>query len=162
MTTRFLLSVALGLALGGNLLAQEPGDPDYEPNPDTVDEYERLGEEEGSDYELDGDAFDEAADQAGLNAQQVVPPPTGSEIDEFRAGLEAHWGGNLPALWAYLNSIDPAGGDNPAPPGEGAAPYWEPDDDYDELGNVIETAEEERERWRERVEQKLRQLSQSY
>ena len=161
MTTRFLLSVALGLALGGNLPAQEPGDPDYEPNPDTVDEYERLAEEEGSDYELDGDAFDEAADQAGLNAPQVVPP-TGSEIDEFRAGLEAHWGGNLPALWAYLNSIDPAGGDNPEAPGEGAAPYWEPDNDYDELGNVIETAEEERERWRARVEQKLRQLSQSY
>ena len=120
-----------------------------------------LGEEEGSDYELDGDAFDEAADQAGHNAPQVVAP-TGSEIDEFRAGLEAHWGGNLPALWAYLDSIDPAGGDNPEPPGEGAAPYWEPDDDYDEFGNVIETAEEERERWRARVEQKLRQLSQSY
>ena len=65
MTTRFLLSVALGLTLGGNLLAQEPGDPDCEPNPDTVDEYERLGEEERSDYELDGEAFDEAADQAG-------------------------------------------------------------------------------------------------
>ena len=88
--------------------------------------------------------------------------PTGNEIDEFRAGLEAHWGGNLPALWAYLNSIDPAGGDNPEPPGEGAAPYWEPDDDYDDFGNVIETAEEERDRWRARVEQKLRQLSQSY
>ena len=68
MTTRILLSFALGMTLGGNLLAQEPGDPDYEPNPDTVDEYERLGEEEGSDYDLDGDAFDEAADQAGSNA----------------------------------------------------------------------------------------------
>ncbi len=122
MTTRVLLSVALGLALGGNLLAQEPGDPDYVPDPEAVDEYERLGEEEGSDYELDGDAFDEAADQAGLNAPQVVPP-TGSEIDEFRAGLEAHWGGNLPALWAYLDSIDPAGGDNPEPPGEGNGIY---------------------------------------
>ena len=161
MTTRILLSVALGLTLGGNLPAQQPGDPDYEPDPQAVDEYERLGEEEGSDYELDGDAFDEAADQAGLNAPQVVPP-TGSEIDEFRAGLEAHWGGNLPALLAYLGSIDPGGGDNPAPPGEGAAPYWEPDDDYDEFGNVIETAAEEREQWRARVEQKLRQLSQSY
>ena len=107
MTTRILLSVALGLMLGGNLLAQEPGDPDYVPDPDAVDEYERLGEEEGSDYELDGDAFDEAADEAGRNAPQVVPP-TGGEIDEFRAGLEAHWGGNLPALWAYLDSIDPA------------------------------------------------------
>ena len=156
-----LSKLPLVLTLGGNLLAQEPGDPDYEPNPDTVDEYERLGEEEGSDYELDGDAFDEAADQAGLDAPQVVPP-TGSEIDDFRARLEAHWGGNLPALWAYLDSIDPAGGDNPEPPGEGAAPYWEPDDDYDELGNVIETPAEERDRWRARVEQKLRQLSQSY
>ena len=161
MTTRILLSVALGLMLGGNLLAQEPADPDYVPDPDAVDEYERLGEEEGSDYELDGDAFDEAADEAGRNAPQVVPP-TGGEIDEFRAGLEAHWGGNLPALWAYLDSIDPASGDNSEPPGEGAAPYWEPDDDYDELGNVIETAAEERDRWRARVEQKLRQLSQSY
>ena len=120
MTTRILLSFALGMTLGGNLLAQEPGDPDYVPDPEAVDEYERLGEEEGSDYDLDGDAFDEAADQAGLNAPQVVPP-TGGEIDEFRAGLEAHWGGNLPALLAYLNSIDPAGGDNPEPPGEGAA-----------------------------------------
>ncbi len=156
-----LSKLPLVLTLGGNLLAQEPGDPDYEPNPDTVDEYERLGEEEGSDYELDGDAFDEAADQAGLDAPQVVPP-TGSEIDDFRARLEAHWGGNLPALWAYLDSIDPAGGGQPRAPGEGAAPYWEPDDDYDELGNVIETAAEERDRWRARVEQKLRQLSQSY
>ncbi len=110
-----LSKLPLVLTLGGNLLAQEPGDPDYEPNPDTVDEYERLGEEEGSDYELDGDAFDEAADQAGLDAPQVVPP-TGSEIDDFRARLEAHWGGNLPALWAYLDSIDPAGGGQPRAP----------------------------------------------
>ena len=161
MADRMLLTLVLVLALGGNLLAQEPGDPDYEPNPDTVDAYESLGEEAGSDYELDGDAFDEAADQAGLNAPQVVPP-TGSEIDEFRAGLEAHWGGNLPALLAYLNSIDPTGGDNPEPPGEGASAHWEPDDDYDEFGILIESAEEERERWRARVEQKLRQLSQSY
>ena len=161
MTTRILLSFALGMTLGGNLLAQEPGDPDYVPDPEAVDEYERLGEEEGSDYVLDGDAFDEAADQAGLNAPQVVPP-TGGEIDEFRAGLEAHWGGNLPALLAYLNSIDPAGGDNPEPPGEGAAAHWEPDDDYDEFGILIESAEEERARWRARVEQKLWQLSQSY
>ena len=162
MTIRILLSLALGLFLGGGrIAAQAPGDPDYEPDPDVVDEYESLGEEAGSDYELDDGAFNEAADQAVANAPQVVPP-TGGEIGEFHAGLEAHWGGNLPALWAYLDSIDPAGGDNPAPPGEGAAPYWEPDDDYDEFGNVIETAAEERERWRARVEQKLRQLSQSY
>ena len=31
-------------------------------------------------------------------------------------------GGNLPALWAYLDSIDPARGDNPEPPGEAMAP----------------------------------------
>ena len=161
MTMRILLSVALGLTLGGNLPAQEPGDPDYVPDPQVVDEYERLGEEQDSDYALNGGAYDEAADQAATNAPAVAPPSS-AEVEEFRAGLEAHWGGNLPALWAYLNSIDPAGGDNPEPPDEGAAPYWEPDDDYDELGNVIETAAEERDRWRARVEQKLRQLSRSY
>ena len=116
MTIRILLSLALGLFLGGGrIAAQAPGDPDYEPDPDVVDEYESLGEEAGSDYELDDGAFNEAADQAVANAPQVVPP-TGGEIGEFRAGLEAHWGGNLPALWAYLDSIDPAGGDNPEPP----------------------------------------------
>ena len=156
MTTRILLSVALG----GNLPAHEPGDPDYVPDPQVVDEYERLGEEEDSDYALNGGAYHEAADQAAAIALAVVPPSS-AEVEEFRAGLETHWGGNLPALWAYLDSIDPGGGDNPAPPGK-AAPYWEPDDDYDEFGNVIETAEEEREWWRARVEQKLRQLSQSY
>ena len=162
MATRTLLSLALGLALGaGVLIAQAPGDPDYEPDADTVDQYERLGEEQGSDYDLDEGAFDQAAVQAAANPPTVVPP-SGAEVDEFRAGLEAHWGGNLPTLWAYLDSIDPAGRDNPEPPGEGAAPYWGPDDDYDEFGNVIETAEEEREWWRARVEQKLRQLSQSY
>ena len=128
MRTRILLSFALGLSLGGRLPAQEPGAPDYVADPQAVDEFQRLGEEEGSDYELDGDPFDEATDQAGLNVPQVVPPTRG----------------------------------NPEPPGEGAAPNWEPDDDYDEIRNVIETAEEEREWWRARVEQKLRQLSQSY
>ena len=162
MATRILLSLAFGLALGAaGAAAQAAGDPDYEPAPDTVDEYERLGEEVGSDYHLDDAAFNEAAEQAAVNLPAVVPP-SGAEVEEFRSGLEAHWGGNLPALWAYLTSIDPAGGNNPEPPGEGTAPYWEPDDDYDEFGNVIETAEEEREWWRARVEQKLRQLSQRY
>ena len=55
-------------------------------------------------------------------------------------------------------SIRLAGG-NPEPPGEGEAPYWEPDDDYDEFGNLIESAEEEREWWRLRVEQKLAQIA---
>ena len=110
MTTRILLTVVLGLALGAvEITAQAPGDPDYEPDSDTVAEYERLGEEEGSDYELDGDAFDEAADQAGRNAPPVVPP-TGSEIDEFRAGLEARAGG-----------------------AEAAAPGWTPAADRDTL-----------------------------
>ena len=89
----------------------------------------------------------------------MLAPPNSAEVEEFRAGLEAHWGGNLPALWAYLNRIDPAGGDNPEPPGEGEAPHWEPDDDYDGFGNLIESAEQERERWRQRVEQKLAQLA---
>ena len=86
-------------------------------------------------------------------------PPSAAEVEQFRAGLEAHWGGNLPALWAYLNRIDPAGGGNPEPLGEGEAPHWEPDDDYDQFGNLIESAEEERERWCRRVEQKLAQLA---
>ena len=159
MPTCMLRSLALGLALGAaGAVAQAPGDTDYEPDHHTVDEYERLGEEEGSDYDLDDGAFDEAADQAAANPPSVVPP-SGAEVEAFRAGLEAHWGGNLPALWAYLNRIDPAGGGNPEPPGAGEAPYWEPDDDYDEFGNLIESAEDEREWWRQRVEQKLAQIA---
>ena len=159
MTTRTFLALAFSLALGtASVAAQAPGDPDYEPNQDTVDEYERLGEEQGSEYDLDDGAFDEAADQAAARPPAVVPP-SGAEVEEFRTGLEAHWGGNLPALWGYLNRIDPAGGSNPEPPGEGEAPYWEPDDDYDEFGNLIESAEEEREWWRQRVEQKLSQIA---
>ena len=159
MVARFLLSLALGLALGGGrMAAQVPGDPDYEADPDAVAEYESLGEETGSDYEIDDGTFDDAADQAVANAPEVMPPGA-AEVEGFRAGLEAHWGGNLPALWAYLNRIDPVGGDNPEPPGEGEAPHWEPDDDYDGFGNLIESAEQERERWRRRVEQKLAQLA---
>ena len=155
MTTRIFLALAVSLALGtASAAAQAPGDPDYEPNQDTVDEYERLGEEQGSEYDLDDGAFDEAADQAA-----AVVPPSATEVEEFQAGLEAHWGGNLPALWGYLNRIDPAGGSNPEPPGEGEAPYWEPDDDYNEFGNLVESAEEEREWWRQRVEQKLAQIA---
>ena len=159
MTVRILLSLALGLAPGiSGIAAQAPGDPDYEADPGTVAEYENLGEETGSDYGLDEGTFDEAADQAAANAAEVTPP-SAAEVEQFRAGLEAHWGGNLPALWAYLNRIDPAGGSNPEPPGEGEAPYWELDDDYDGFGNLIESAEEERERWRQRVEQKLAELA---
>ena len=159
MTPRIVLFLALGLALGaGRIAAQAPGDPDYEADPDTVAEYESLGEETGSDYDLDEDTFDEAAGRAAADAPEVVAP-SAAEVEEFREGLEAHWGGNLPALWAYLNRIDPTGGGNPEPPGEGEAPYWEPDDDYDEFGHLIESAEEERERWRLRVERKLAQLA---
>ena len=159
MTARILLSLALALALGGGrIAAQAPGDPDYEADPDTVEEYANLGEEHGSDYGLDEGTFDEAAGQAAANAPEVTPP-SAAEVKQFRAGLEAHWGGNLPALWAYLNRIDPAGGSNPEPPGDGEAPYWEPDDDYDQFNNLIESAEEERERWRQRVEQKLAEFA---
>ena len=129
MTVRILLSLAFGLALaGGRLAAQVPGDPDYDADPDTVEGYNRLGEEHGSDYELDEGTFDEAVDQAAANAPEVVPP-SAVEVEQFRTGLEAHWGGKLPALWACLNRINPAGGGNPEPPGEGEAPHWEPDDD---------------------------------
>jgi len=159
MTSRILLSLALSLALDvGRVAAQAPGDPDYEADPDTVEEYESLGEEHGSDYDLDEDTFEAAADQAAADAPEVNQP-SAAEVEQFRAGLEAHWGGNLPALWAFLNRIDPAGGSNPEPPGDGEAPYWEPDDDYDQFGNLIESAEQERERWRQRVEQKLAQLA---
>ena len=159
MTVRILPALVFGLALGvTGAAAQAPGDADYEPDPDTVEEYESLGEEAGSDYDLDNGAFDAATDQAAANALEVAPP-SGAEVAEFRAGLEAHWGGNLPALWAYLNRIDPVGGGNPEPPGEGEAPYWEPDDDYDQFGNLIESAEEEREWWRQQVEQKLAQIA---
>ncbi len=159
MTTRILPALAFGLALGpASAWAQAPGDQDYEPDSDRVEEYERLGEAAGSDYDLGDGAFEDAADQAAANAPEATPPSV-AEVEQFRAGLEAHWGGNLPALWAYLNRIDPAGGSNPEPPGEGEAPYWEPDDDYDQVGNLIESAEEEREWWRQRVEQKLAQIA---
>lgn len=159
MMARILVSLALGLLPAGDrLAAQAPGNQGYEANPDTVEEYERLGEETGSNYELDEGFFDEAADQAAVNAPEVTPP-SADEVEQFRAGLEAHWGGNLPALWAYLNRINPAGGRNPEPPADGEVPHWEPDDDYDGFGNLIESAEEERERWRQRVERKLGQLA---
>ena len=103
-------------------------------------------------------AIAEVSHAAAADAPGVAPP-SAAEVGQFRAGLEAHWGGNLPALWAYLNRIDPAGGANPEAPGDGEAPYWEPDDDYDQFGNLIESAEQERERWRQRVEQKLAQLA---
>ena len=113
MAARILLSLALGLALGaGGAAAQAPGDLDYEPDGETVDEYERLGAEQVLDYDLDEDTFDEAADQAAIDLPAMVPP-SGAEVAEFRAGLEDPWGGNLPVLWAYLNRIDPAGGSQP-------------------------------------------------
>ena len=160
MTKRILLSLALGLAAGAlPLLAQQPGDPDYEYDEDLVEGFEGLGQD-GSDYEYDEDSFEAAADQTAADPPAVAPP-SGDEIDEFRAGLEQHWGGNLPALLAYLNRLDPGSGDNPEPPEEGSPSGWHPSTDYDEFGNVIETAEEKRERWRQRVEQKLRQLAAS-
>lgn len=159
MTTRFLPSQAFALALGGgSFAAQVPGDADYEPDPDTVDEYELLGEETESGYVFDPDAFSGAADRTAAEPPDVSTP-SGAEIKEFRAGLEAHWGGNLAALLAYLQSINPAAGDNPEPREEGVAPHWAPDDDYDSFGNLIETAEEERARWRARVESKLAQMA---
>ena len=159
MTTRVLTTLLLALALGGLLLAaQQPGDPDYEPDEGLLEEYELLGEDADSDYEFDEGTFEGAADLTAADPPAVAPPGS-AEIKEFRAGLEAHWGGNLPALLAYLQSIDPAAGDNPEPPAEGGAPHWAPDDDYDGFGNLIETAEEERRRWRRRVEQKLGQMA---
>ena len=63
MPIRILLAVACGLALGAvEAAAQAPGDPDYEPDPETVDEYESLGEKAGSDYDLDERTFDAAVD----------------------------------------------------------------------------------------------------
>lgn len=50
-------------------------------------------------------------------------------------------------------------GANPVLPGEGEVSRWEPDEDYDGFGNLIKSAEEERERWRQRVNQKLAELS---
>ncbi len=159
MTTRMLTTLFLALALGGlPLVAQQAGDPDYEPGEDLVEEYELLGEGTDSDYEFDEIGFEQAADRTAV-APPAVVPPSGVEVKEFRAGLEAHWGGNLPALLAYLQSIDPAAGDNPEPPAEGGAPHWAPDDDYDGFGNLIESAEQERERWRRRVEHKLGQMA---
>ena len=159
MTTRFLPSLAFALALGGgSLAAQVPGDPDYEPDQGILDEYELLGEENESDYEFEQHEFSGASGRAAADPPDVSAP-SGDEIKDFRAGLEAHWGGNLPALLAYLQSIDPAAGDNPEPPAEGGAGHWAPDDDYDEYGNLIETAEEERARWRARVESKLAQMA---
>lgn len=159
MTTRFLPSLAFSLALGaGSLSAQVPGDPDYEADEDTLYEFELLGEETGSDYDFEQDSFDDATSRAAADPPGVSAP-SGAEIEDFRAGLEAHWEGNLPALLAYLQSIDPAAGDNPEPPEEGGADHWEPDDDFDGFGNLIETAEEERRRWRRRVENKLAQMA---
>ena len=159
MTTRMLTTLFLALALGGlPLAAQQPGDPDYEPDEDLVEEYELLGEDTDSDYEFDESGFEQAAGRTAADPPAVAPP-SGAEVEEFRAGLEAHWGGNLPALLAYLQSIDPAAGGNPEPPAEGGAPHWAPDDDYDEFGNLVESAEQERARWRRRVEQKLGQMA---
>lgn len=159
MTTRFLPAFAFALALGGGpLCAQAPGDPDYEPDQDTLDEYEQLGEENESDYDFEQGSFDDATSQAAADPPGVSAP-SGAEIEDWRSGLEAHWGGNLPALLAYLQSIDPAAGDNPVPPEEGGAGHWAPDDDFDSFGNLIESAEEERRRWRRRVESKLAQMA---
>ena len=138
----------------GRKLAQAAGDQDYEPDPDTVAEYENLGEEHGSDYDLDEGAFVEAADRARADPLEVVPP-SAAEVEQFRAGLEAHWRGSLPALWICLDSIDPAGAGNPRQPGEGE----EPDDDYNQFGNLAESAEQERQHWRGRVEEKLAQFA---
>ena len=159
MTTRTLITSLLALALGAlPLLAQQPGDPDYDPDNELFEEWELLGDSADSEYEFDEEGFDAAAGRTAAAAPEVTPP-SGDEVKEFRAGLEAHWGGNLPALLAYLQSIDPAAGDNPEPPEEGGSAHWAPDDDYDENGVLIESAEEERARWRRRVEQKLAQMA---
>lgn len=119
--TRFLTSIAFARALaGGSLAAQVPGDPDYEPDQDTLDEYELLGEETESDYKFDPDAASGATGPAASDLPDVSAP-SNAEIKEFRAGLEAHWGGDLPALLAYLQSIDSSCGNNPEPPEVGGA-----------------------------------------
>ena len=156
MTTRTLLSLALFVG-ALPVLAQEPGDPDYEPDDDLVEQYEQFGGG-GSDYELDGGTFKDAQNQAAADPPSVVPP-SADDVEEFRGALEQHWNGNLPALLAYLNRLDPLGGDNPEPPDEGSASGWHPTTDYDGFGNVIETAAEKRERWRRRVERKLEQIA---
>ncbi len=155
---RSIPSLVLGLALGVPfLLAQQPGDLDYEPDEELVEKYEGLGEG-GSDYELDDGSFESAQNRVAGN-QPVVLPPSPAQMREFRSGLERHWNGNLPALLAYLNRLDPAAGDNPEPPEQGAIAGWHPSADYDQFGNVIETAKEKRRRWRRRVEHRLRQLA---
>ena len=159
MTHRKLITPALALLLGAlPLAAQVPGDPDYEPGDELFEQYELLGDGSDGDVDVDQDAFDQAQGQT-VQAQPALAAPSGDEVKEFRAGLEAHWNGNLPALHAYLASLDPAAGDNPEPPEEGGAAGWNPTTDYDGLGNVIETADEKRRRWRRRVEQKLAQLA---
>ena len=96
MKTRILLALTFGLALGAaSAAAQASGDPDDEPDQDPVDEHERLGEEAGSDYDLDDGAFDEAADQAAASPPAVVPP-SGAEVEEFRAGLDSSAGPGYP------------------------------------------------------------------
>lgn len=67
--------------------------------------------------------------------------------------------GNLPALLAYLSRMHPLGSDNPEPPEEGTEAHRYPDANYEQFGNLPETAEGERERWRQRVEWKLRQIA---
>ena len=51
------------------------------------------------DYEVDEDL-------------RKVIPPNSAEVDELRSGLEQHWNGNLPALLAYRDSLDPLAWNN--------------------------------------------------
>lgn len=158
MPTRSVPTLALALALGATfLLAQQPGDPDYDPDPDVLQWFEELGEG-GSDYDVDDEAFEEAQVRAAGDPPDP-DPPSDDEVKQFRGALESHWGGNLPALLAYLNSLDPGVADNPDPPEEGTAGGWHPSADYDRFGQVIETAEEKRRRWRRRVERRLEELA---
>lgn len=97
--------MALVLGLGvGRVAARAPWDPDYGAEPATVEEYENLGEGYSSDDPLDEGTVDEAADQALANAPEVAPP-SAVKVEQSRAGLEADWGGNLPALWSDLDRI---------------------------------------------------------
>ena len=50
-------------------------------------------------------------------------------------------------------------GANPDPCREGEAPNWEPDEDYDGFGNLIESGEEERKGWRQQAERNVSQLT---
>jgi len=120
MTTRMLTTLFLAAALGGlPLAAQQPGDPDYEPGEDVLEEYELLGKDTDSDYEFDESEFEQAADRTAADPPAVAPP-SGAEVNEFRAGLEAHWAGTCPRCWPTCSrSTRPSGTIPSRPPRAG-------------------------------------------